>query len=339
MTTLELTPSITLPSVVGLTFRPARVEDLPALHELELTTLRVGERERVEAVEDLRTQFDDPWSNPETDSLAGFTAEGRLVAFARSFIPPQPEREVVAHLWLEIHPDYRAPELIATVFDWLEGRATERLHASHADLPRSLRTGTPDHVAWYIALFETRGYRPIRYFYRMRRDLSEPIPAAPLPPGFAFSRHTPELDHAMHHVFNESFRDHWGYQPVSYEEWGQFFTKRGSFRPDLSLLILDQTQGEPKAAGISYNVVDIAENAWAGIKQGWIGELGVLRAYRKRGLATALLAESMRRFKAEGLDHATLGVDSENPTGALGIYEHVGFKVVKRMQAMEKAVL
>jgi len=336
MITLELTPPAILPALQGCTFRPARLEDLPALHALLVAAVTADGRDRVDSLADLQTQFDDPWSNPETDSLLGFTSGGQLAAFARAFVHPEPEREVCAHLWLEVHPDHRAPELIDATLNWLEARGLERLLNSPAHLPRSLRFGVQDDVAWHITLLEQRGFQPVRYFYRMRRDLSQPIPEGPLPPGFSFSRYSPELDGAMLAVFNESFRDHWGFETVIREDWEKFFIGRASFRPDLSLLVFDNSGNSPEAAGFSFNTVDREENARLGIKEGWVGDLGVRRPWRRRGLATALLCESMRLFKAEGLDYATLGVDTENPTGALGVYERVGFAPVRRMVAFDK---
>ena len=100
------------------------------------------------------------------------------------------------------------------------------------------------------------------------------------------------------------------------------------------LVVLD---GE-EVAGVSFNTVSPEEIARQGINQGWVAELGVRRPWRKRGVATALLCESMRAFKRAGLDFATLGVDTENPTGALRLYESVGFRPVRRFIVFSKPV-
>lgn len=75
-----------------------------------------------------------------------------------------------------------------------------------------------------------------------------------------------------------------------------------------------------------------------GIQEAWIGELGVRQPWRRRGLATAMLNHSMRAFKTEGLDFATLGVDTENPTNALGVYQQVGFSTVRRSVSFAKSI-
>jgi mycothiol synthase len=63
-----------------------------------------------------------------------------------------------------------------------------------------------------------------------------------------------------------------------------------------------------------------------GLSRGWLEHISVRRPWRKRGLATALIAETLRLFQDMGLEEGALGVDSENPTGALRLYESLGFR-------------
>ena len=58
--------------------------------------------------------------------------------------------------------------------------------------------------------------------------------------------------------------------------------------------------------------------------------VGTLREHRGRGLAGALLAEVMRASRAAGLERCVLDVDTENPTGALGVYTRLGFAATDR---------
>jgi mycothiol synthase len=181
---------------------------------------------------------------------------------------------------------------------------------------------------------ERRGFGVVRYFYRMQRDLSEPIPAVQLPADLALRVYTPELRDAVHAAFNEAFRDHWSFDPITAEDWQQFFIGRSSFRPDLTYVVMDGDE----VAGFSINGVSPEENARHGRSEGWIEELAVRRLWRKRGVATALLCASMHSFKAEGLQHAMLGVDTQNLSGALRVYEGVGFKPIKRYIQFEKRI-
>jgi ribosomal protein S18 acetylase RimI-like enzyme len=308
-----------------------QIDDLPQVHDLMLSS--AGPEDIVDSLADLQTTFDDPWSNPQTDSLVGFTADGVLVAFARCFLAPELEREASVWLWHEVTPAYRATGLADALLEWLEERGRTRLAPAPGGLTRSLRTGCDETRTHELALYERRGYARVRDFYRMRRNLHEPIPAAPPSVAVSIVPYSPDLDAAMHAVFDASFADHWGFEPITRVEWEQFYVGSEGFRPDLSLLAL--AGAEP--IGMLLAMVDEADNRRTGRREGRIRDVGVLRSWRRRGVATALVCEAMRRFRAAGLDTASLGVDTENPTGALGIYERLGFEAVRQFVTFEKA--
>ena len=52
-------------------------------------------------------------------------------------------------------------------------------------------------------------------------------------------------------------------------------------------------------------------------------------AWRGRGVATALIGRNLRLLAERGMTEAALLVDSQNPTGALALYERVGFRRVR----------
>ncbi len=53
-------------------------------------------------------------------------------------------------------------------------------------------------------------------------------------------------------------------------------------------------------------------------------------AHRGRGLASALLAHSLRAFRQAGFSQAALDVDAENPSGALRLYQKLGFCAIRQ---------
>jgi len=330
METLDTLP--TPPALLDIAWRPMRREDVPAVYEMLLAVEKADDRQVAGTLEDARREFDDPWCSHETDSLLAITPNGQAAAFARTFMSPQPEEENRCFLWVEAHPNHRRRGLEEFMLDWAEARGRQRLASVSNDLPRVLRSGVQDNLADRMAQLERSGFRPVRYFYRMRRDLREPIPDKSLPEGLALRTFTPELSKAVQDALNEAFRDHWSFEPITDEDWQRFFLERSSFRPDITFVAMD---GD-RVAGLSFNTISPEENARNGINEGWVAELAVRRPWRKRGIATALLCETMRAFKAEGLDFATLGVDTENLSGALRLYESVGFKPVKRFIQFEK---
>lgn len=332
-------PSPMLDEKQEYTWRGITRQDLRDIWNLFQIVNRHDDNDYTESVEDLENQFDDPWSNSLTDGRIIRTVRGKLAGFARLFVNPEPDNENVAFIACECDPSERAGDLESECVSWLEERATERLaETAQAEaasaLPRVIRTHVNESETRKLALYNAHGFEHVRSFFKMERDLSEPIPANPLPDGLVFRTYSEELDEKMRDALNEAFRDHWGHQDVSAAEWHPFVMDVSDVRKDLTLVVMDGDE----VVALSINRVKQAENERLGIKRGWIGSLGTRRKYRKKGIASAMLAESMRRFKAEGFDSVGLGVDAENLTGALALYERSGFYPVRTGLILEKRV-
>jgi ribosomal protein S18 acetylase RimI-like enzyme len=71
---------------------------------------------------------------------------------------------------------------------------------------------------------------------------------------------------------------------------------------------------------------------------GYVGEIGVRRPWRGRGLGRALLLHSFAEFQRRGQTRVTLGVDAENPTGATKLYDSVGMHVEMESVVFEKVL-
>ena len=323
-------------NIQDLTWRAATEADIPALYALFLAAAAGEPHSYLPRLEDIQREFDDPWSAPATDTWLAQTPEGELAAFGRVYANPAPEEQARAMLDDGMAPAYAGGPVEEQLMDWLEHRGNERLRsftaAQSLPLPPVLRVGCWDQRTGRIRGYERRGFQPVRHFYRMRRDLAEPIPDRPLPDGLEWRSYGPDIDERLWLADNEAFLDHWSHEPISANDWQQFIVGRSSFRPDLTWAVMD---GDELAA-FSLNHFDPDEAEREGYRPGWIGSLGTRRPWRKRGLASALLVKSMRAFKEAGLDHAMLGVDAQNPTGALGLYEGLGFKIIKRTTVFHK---
>ena len=81
------------------------------------------------------------------------------------------------------------------------------------------------------------------------------------------------------------------------------------------------------------NAIYRGENEALGIRRGWLEHVSVRRPWRGRGVAKALCAASFRVLRDQGMDEAWLGVDGSNPTGAVRLYEGLGFGVVRQWKA------
>jgi ribosomal protein S18 acetylase RimI-like enzyme len=169
------------------------------------------------------------------------------------------------------------------------------------------------------------GLEPIRWFFLMRRATLDDIPDAALPDGLEFRPVTPDQHRAIFDAEVEAFRDHWSSREKTDEDLERTL-KREELDTDLWVVVWDGDE----IAGVVQNWVWAEENATLGVARGWLEHISVRRPWRRRGLGRAITAEALRRLAAAGLTEACLGVDAENPTGALGLYEGLGFDVHQR---------
>ncbi len=78
--------------------------------------------------------------------------------------------------------------------------------------------------------------------------------------------------------------------------------------------------------GSVLNYIDHDYNQKFNRKRGWTEEITTHRDWRRRGIARALIVRSMHMHKAKGMTEVALGVDTNNPTGALKLYESLGYQ-------------
>jgi mycothiol synthase len=91
-----------------------------------------------------------------------------------------------------------------------------------------------------------------------------------------------------------------------------------------------------QVAGMVLNRVDQAENEMYQRQRGYTQDVFVRRPWRRRGLARSLLVQSIRVFREMGMEETALGVDTQNPSGALRLYESLGYGEVKRHTFFDK---
>lgn len=210
-------------------------------------------------------------------------------------------------------------------------RSAELATTHESDRPRVLGSWTSDRQDAAQALLTKAGFEPVRWFFEMTRELSEPIPDVTLPDGIEVR---PVEDDQIRQIWRadvEAFRDHWGGFDDS-EEGLRRFIERPSHDPSLWVVAWD---GDEVAAA-SINAIHRDENEALGVNRGWLHSVFTRRPWRKRGLASALVARSLIVLRERGLDQGILGVDADNPTGALGLYERIGFVVAERSTAWRK---
>ncbi len=167
------------------------------------------------------------------------------------------------------------------------------------------------------------GFEERRYFFAMKRPLDQPVPEVPLAGGLRIVPFDRSIDELLRVTHNEIFRDHWGSTPKDPESWNTWFTGARAFRGGSSYVVLD---GDTIAAYVLTYEWE-ADTEVTGIRELHLGQVGTVRSYRGRGLARAALAKVLAEAAQAGYQRAGLGVDADNQTGALGLYESLGFSV------------
>ena len=229
-------------------------------------------------------------------------------------------RIVVGHPILA--PGARTPESIATLLGWLD----ERLEALGAGLtdPRpdyaSAFTWNDNHLA--TAWFEEHGWTTVAKAYEMLRRSMADIPEIALPDGLEIRPVTSADAGRVWDALVDGFRDH-RHKPEATDEDRERFLDNPVHDPSLWVVAFD---GDEIAGGV-VNIIDPEENAETGVDQGYVDAVFTRPAWRRRGLARALVAESLLRLRERGMTSALLGVDGANPNQAMTLYEDVGFEI------------
>ena len=331
---MEAMPTLPTPvdALPGSTWRPLTLDDVAAYVRLQEDS-RVADGGEEVATEEFTThELKDPSTPPATSSLALELADGSLAASITVTERLHGTSSRRVFLWGMTHPAHRGRGVGTAILGWGIARAEELLGAQPDDLPCLIEAFKEAGLADAIALHAAHGFRPARWYSDMRRDLRPRLPGLPDLGDLELRPYDPVLAERVRLAHNEAFADHWGSEPQTPEVWHRDFVGDPYFRADLSFVGLDGDE----IAGYTLNYVAEADWAATGVREGLIGQLGVRRRWRRRGLATALLVRSMEAFAAAGLEAATLGVDTENPTGALGIYERVGFRPIRRFVRLQR---
>jgi mycothiol synthase len=298
----------------------------------------VDRRGETYGVDDLDDEWASVWAQPETD--ATFVWDGHeLVAFAWLKAMPGERRAHRVACWGGVHPARRRQGIGSALFDWMVARATEIGSRFDASLPVSIQVDATQHQPDAAALAEQFGFAPVRHFLEVARPTAVPVPDLPAPATLQLVPWSRELDEAARLAHVEAFADHWGSEPRTAEEWAQWYTGHRSFRPDLSVLAVDPASGDVAALVLC---VAYPQDWHREPVEAWVSTVGTRRAWRGKGVGRWLLAEALRRVAAadDGYERAMLGVDEENPTGALRLYRALGFQEdVRRLTILERAPL
>ena len=248
--------------------------------------------------------------------------DGRIrgygIAFWRDLVDGG--RIVVGHPILA--PDARTPDALATLLGWLDERL-ETLGRGLVDpRPEYASAFTWDDNRLATAWFEAHGWTNVARAYEMLRASLEDVPQLALPAGLAVRPVTADDASRVWDALVDGFADH-RHKPEATEDDRERFIDNPVHDPSLWVIAFD---GDEIAGGV-VNIIDPEENAESGWQRGYVDAVFTRQAWRRRGLARSLVAQSLSRLRERGMTSALLGVDGANPNQAMTLYEDVGFEI------------
>jgi ribosomal protein S18 acetylase RimI-like enzyme len=321
-----------IPAVADLTFRPYESEDdIPLIASVGQRCLDADQKDFLFTEDDVRLMFEHLVNfDPYKDILIA-SVNDEVIGYIRTNWVQEGDGTYIFRHNGGVLPDWRR----RGIGMYLLVQAQNRLRSLAEDLTSHdacyFQTMTAESETGSQAMLEAADYKAARFFFEMERPLTKSLPEALLPAGIEVRPTDPEHFRAIWEAMDEAFRDHWGHVPAkeSHYVWWQ---KSPTFQPDLWKVAWDGDQ----VAGMVLNYIDDKENARFNRKRGYTEDICVRRPWRRRGLARTLLILSLHILKEHDMLVANLGVDTENVSGALNLYESVGFKTIKRYTTYRK---
>ena len=174
-------------------------------------------------------------------------------------------------------------------------------------------------------MLRSRGLLPVHHFWHMQIDLTNRWSPVDRRKGSTSAAIDPDEDlAAIHALLDEAFVDDRSHHPAPFDRWVE--EERGP-------RCTTRRSGAARDGGVPVGV--LTASAVAG-DRGWVDYLAVSASHRGRGIGAALLRRSFAMFADRGIRRVLVSVDAQNPTGATGVYEHVGMRIVNAWDQWER---
>lgn len=321
---------------MNVIFRPLGDSDYDALADLFNEASIVDHRAQQQVGKEIREDFESLPISLDSDTLAVWDGE-QLVGAVYSYYLPSDVREERCYVMGTVRPAWRGRGIGRQLMEWGLARAEAVLNASAVQIPKFIRIEVAEANESTKRLLTRAGLQPIRYFADLHRPLHD-VPSPTATTTTTGVRIVPwELarNEEARLVKNEIFQDHWGSTPMT-TEWWESWTLGFGARIDLSFFAINDDD-EIVAYLLTHRFDN--DDALLGAKYAWIHNIGTLKAWRGRGIASGLITTALRAYAAEELDMAALNVDSDSPTGAYRVYEALEFRRWRSFVTFQREVL
>ena len=294
----------------------AVIEGMKEADQLELTI----------SVEDIAREFRHLENcDPYRDFLFA-EADGKVIGYTRIWWSKDPSGLYLYNHFVDLLPEWRRNGVRNAMLRHNEQRLREMAQTHPADVPHVFQSVVADSEKDWISVLTNEGYSVFRYGFRMVRPNLGNVPDLPLPEGIEVRPVKPEHYRAIIDAWNEVCKDMRGQIPISDEDF-KGFQESPIFNPSIWQIAWHNNE----VIGTVLNFIDDQENKEYKRKRGHVELISVKRHWRGRGIAKAMIARSFKLLKSHGMTEAALGVDAENPSGALHLYQKMGFQAEKKI--------
>jgi mycothiol synthase len=327
--TSAATPVPTMPPETGIAYRRYRgLEDIPGMAAANAAVrARAGILEPADP-DTMRHRYTHLVnSDPLVDCLIA-ERNGATTGYARVEWHDLVAGERSYELTVVVEPDAWELGITETLVGWSEARLGAIAAEHPTERPCALFTFAFDGDADLERVLPAGGYVAVRWDAEMLRPDLEALPEVVVPDGFRVRSPLESELRVVWTMLVAAFAEHWG-EREAHEQQFEDWVDDPRFRLDLVVVAWDGDR--PVAA-----VLNVLEPLSDGSVRGLLDGVATHPAYRRRGLARATIAESLRRLRAVGATSAYLGVDTDNANQALTLYESCGFRVVSRGTSYRK---
>lgn len=312
--------------------RAARSSDMEGIAGLLTTVFAHDGIPIVQTVEELLEEFAGPCCVFANDVKVVEHASG-IIGVVYTYFLPSESKEERCYIFGGVLPEFHQHGVGTTLMTWAVQHGESLLQSTGRTLPKYLRIDVSQQNESAARLFIQFGMEAVRFEEDVIRDLADP-PEITLNPEYAVIPWDPARNEEARSVKNLAFQDHWGSTPNSSEIWLQLVNATTA-RLNHSFFAINQQQ---EIVGLLLTHRYESDDELLGKRIGWIDKVATLAEHRKQSIAKNLIAHALHSYLEDGLTHAALTVDTENPTGAYGLYVSLGFKLFRGKVTYERRI-
>ena len=312
--------------------RQATRSDLPEIAALLSEGLSFDGLIFVQTAEELAEEFDGTYCSLNHDVIVAIY-ESSIIGVGYTIFLPSEIKEERCYIFGTTKPEFRGNGVGTAVMQWASEHGESLLRSTNRTIPKYLRSDMSATNSSAGSLFQSFNMSPVRWNDDLIIDLAD-SPEVFTSLGYSIVAWDSSRDEEARVVKNLAFMDHWGSTPTSKDGWEQL-VHGSTARLDQSFFALDSNHN---IVGLLLSHRYESDDEALGKRIGWIDKLATLAEHRKKSIGKSLITHALAAYKRDGLTHAALDVDTENPTGAYGLYTAVGFSTFRGKVTYERIV-